>query len=326
LTACPCLRAWPPSCKPMDLLGGYCSDDDPIADQSVLARRLPKETPAGQADAPRKRVIHFSRLPTARPLPAASAADAAAALGDEEDGWAPPWELDLSAPGPRRRPAPEPVPCSVASLPAPQASGPGDIQSRSGGAGVSEASGAAAQVEEEPRGSRSDEVRVDFVAAGRPQEKPRAAHGATAWLVQAPRAPDPPEPEGRLPEALLRHPMLRGRGAGDGPSPEEAEHLASLRGVAHVRGSSLADPNWRMSGLISGGPGLHPGKTVPAERSMYDADGWQRTTHADPSRTQKRKHQINWLAHDAIQREAELMDRAVAGRMSKAQTMTKYGW
>jgi len=29
--------------------------------------------------------------------------------------------------------------------------------------------------------------------------------------------------------------------------------------------------------------------------NRYDGQGWKQTTHANPSRVQKRKHQINWL-------------------------------
>lgn len=71
---------------------------------------------------------------------------------------------------------------------------------------------------------------------------------------------------------------------------------------------------------------MHKGKSVPEEVSMYEASRWKETTHADPSKVQKRKHQINWLAHDAIENEAELLDRNASGRLTKAQTSMKYGW
>mmetsp|Transcript_12352 Transcript_12352/g.43510 ORF Transcript_12352/g.43510 Transcript_12352/m.43510 type:complete len:123 (+) Transcript_12352:759-1127(+) len=120
-----------------------------------------------------------------------------------------------------------------------------------------------------------------------------------------------------------------GGGAGrapDGPSEDDRKQLQCLGSIPHIQQDAVRDPNWYWSNQLSGGPGLHPGKKVPLEVSMYNADSWEHTTHADPSRTQKRKHQINWLAHDAIEKEAEMLDRMAAGRLTKAQTHKKYGW
>merc|ERR1712066_932633 len=93
-----------------------------------------------------------------------------------------------------------------------------------------------------------------------------------------------------------------------------------------IAADDMKDPDWYMSNQISGGPGLHKGKKVASEVSMYEAKTWAKTTHADPSRVQKRKHQINWLAHEAMENEASLMARNAAGLLTKAQTLAKYGW
>lgn len=45
-----------------------------------------------------------------------------------------------------------------------------------------------------------------------------------------------------------------------------------------------------------------------------------------PSKTQKRKHQINSLAFTAAERELELMERRGQSMKTKAQTQAKYGW
>eukprot|EP00444_Apocalathium_aciculiferum_P066690 CAMPEP_0183575426 /NCGR_PEP_ID=MMETSP0371-20130417/135569_1 /TAXON_ID=268820 /ORGANISM="Peridinium aciculiferum, Strain PAER-2" /LENGTH=180 /DNA_ID=CAMNT_0025785591 /DNA_START=55 /DNA_END=594 /DNA_ORIENTATION=+ len=140
--------------------------------------------------------------------------------------------------------------------------------------------------------------------------------------LQAASIPDAEETAAEVTQRFLKHPMFGG-GAGrapDGPSEDDRMQLQSLGSIPHIQQDAVRDPNWYWSNQLSGGPGLHPGKKVPLEVSMYNADSWEHTTHADPSRTQKRKHQINWLAHDAIEKEAEMLDRMAAGRLTKAQT------
>ena len=119
----------------------------------------------------------------------------------------------------------------------------------------------------------------------------------------------------------------RGPDAGsDGPTQEDLAQMRATSKFRNIKADDMRDPNWYMTNQITGGPGLHKGKTVTPEVSMYDSETWRRTTHADPSRIQKRKHQINWLAHEAIEKEAELLDRAASTRLSKSQTSLKYGW
>merc|ERR1712228_1045002 len=107
---------------------------------------------------------------------------------------------------------------------------------------------------------------------------------------------------------------------------EELEKLRTTKFMTSVTSDELRDPDWYLHNQVSGGPGLHAGKKVPLEISAYDATKWHQTTHKDPSRIQKRKHQINWLAHEAMEKEAEMLDRAASSRLTKSQTQMKYGW
>lgn len=277
----------------MNLLHDYSSDaeEGDSGEGGACGEGVACSAQAAPPSAPAKkrRVVAISRLPVSRPPPPASTLASGAEAVDEAP------ELDLSAPLLRRAAAPT-APCSVASLPEPRV---GEDSSEEG-------------------------VHIDFRAAGRPQQRPQAEHAATWWLVRAPAAPEvAEEPAAAVPANWRRHPIFQGA---DGPSRDESEHLLGLSGVRHVEADQLRDPNWHMSGQITGGPGLHAGKRVPTELSMYDAESWSQTTHANPSRTEKRKHQLNWLAHDAIQHEAELLDRLASGRAEKAQTWRKYGW
>lgn len=58
----------------------------------------------------------------------------------------------------------------------------------------------------------------------------------------------------------------------------------------------------------------------------YDPRTGESTTSFNPSKVQKRKHQINSLAVSAAQRELELMEKKGNSLKTKAQTQAKYGW
>merc|ERR1719183_812662 len=132
-----------------------------------------------------------------------------------------------------------------------------------------------------------------------------------------------------IPASVLNHPMFTNdetAGAGgDRPSARDLYEMKEMKFLS-VKASDVQDPDWYMNNMISGGPGLHKGKTVAQEVSMYETKTWEKTTHANPSKNQKRKHQINWLAHEAMEKEAELLDRAASSRLTKSQTSMKYGW
>ena len=70
---------------------------------------------------------------------------------------------------------------------------------------------------------------------------------------------------------------------------------------------------------------------APPQEVKIAAEFWNRSSGSkestyQPSRLQKRKHQINSLAFDCKERSAELQARAAQGFKTKAQTMAKYGW
>eukprot|EP00913_Durusdinium_trenchii_P009319 g8757.t1 len=73
----------------------------------------------------------------------------------------------------------------------------------------------------------------------------------------------------------------------------------------------MQDKDWKMNSLLVGQPGYMRGYAVPKGVSQFDTD---------------QKSHINWLAQDAINKEAEHLDRAAQGKMSKAQTYGRYGW
>eukprot|EP00435_Cladocopium_sp_Y103_P039995 s825_g10.t2 len=171
----------------------------------------------------------------------------------------------------------------------------------------------------------SSQVEIDFESLGRPREKPQVVGSATAWLVQPAVAPQVEEEE-QFPVSLLKHPLLRSAGAA-GPTEVEAEELESnVSRLVHITADSMQDPDWKMNSLLVGQPGYMRGHAVPKGVSQFDTDQWNQTTLAYPTRTQSRKSHINWLAQDAINKEAEHLDRAAHGKLSKAQTYGRYGW
>jgi hypothetical protein len=45
-----------------------------------------------------------------------------------------------------------------------------------------------------------------------------------------------------------------------------------------------------------------------------------------PTKTQRRKHQLNWLAYEAAQKEVEMMERQAEAKRTKQEVRRKYGW
>ena len=69
----------------------------------------------------------------------------------------------------------------------------------------------------------------------------------------------------------------------------------------------------------------------PKEDVQIAAQFWNRKTGSleatcKPNRLQKRKHQINALAHDCKEKAVELAQRARMGLKTKKETQAKYGW
>lgn len=182
----------------------------------------------------------------------------------------------------------------LASLPAPRATLGG--QDSSGGSGG---------------------VRIDLSAlAPRPRKEQREA-------VAGALSPSP------MSQLAAAHPMFGGGDSklrADGPSLDDLHHMRTVPNFTKIAAVDIQDPDWFMKNQVSGGPGLHKGKNVAEEVSQYETSAWKKNSLSESSKTQKRKHQINWLAQEAIDNEAEMLDRNSQGKLTKSQTSMKYGW
>lgn len=245
-----------------------------------------EERQGGGAGPPKRKKVDYSKLPVSRPLEVALASQ-------PDDGEAPlrrAAELARQAVGRSL----------LASLPPPKVT-----------LGL------------DPTQGGSSGVRIDLAGLAPRREKPTVV---VADVLRREGAPDLIVEEEEVPESIANHPMFSHGLQADGPSQEDLQILRKEPKFIKISSEDMKDPDWFMKNQISGGPGLHKGKKVPVEASNFEANKWKQTTHADPSRIQKRKHQINWLAHDAMENEAELLDRNASGKLSKAQTSLKYGW
>lgn len=65
---------------------------------------------------------------------------------------------------------------------------------------------------------------------------------------------------------------------------------------------------------------------VSIAATFYDTKTGETVTTTQASKTHKRKHQINTLAIQAAEREADLLEGKARGMQSKSQTQGKYGW
>merc|ERR1719272_1420098 len=130
----------------------------------------------------------------------------------------------------------------------------------------------------------------------------------------------------------MNHPMFkndtRAGAGGDRPSAEELHRMQTTTsgGMKKINAADMQDPDWAMKNQMSGGIGMGGGKKVSLEVSMYETEKWKKNTMADATKHQKKKNQINSLAHEAIKMEAELLDRGASQRLTKSQTSMKYGW
>lgn len=242
----------------------------------------------------KRRVVDYKRLPVSRPLALALGGSLAkgttAAGSDEEPPLKRAAELDAARPSAGRS--------LLASLPPPKAT----LGSEA---------------------AQSGSLRLDLSGVTRLNEAPTAE---AAGLIGCKGIRDE---NGNLPESALSHPMFNDENVivtGDGPTQEELEELRGVKSFKQIQAEDMRDPDWYMNNQVSGGPGLHRGKRVPLEISMYESSKWQQTTHSNPTRIQKRKHQINWLANEAMDKEAELLDRNATSKLTKSQTQMKYGW
>ena len=79
------------------------------------------------------------------------------------------------------------------------------------------------------------------------------------------------------------------------------------------------------------GPARQYEVPAPPQEVKIAAEFWNRSSGSkestyQPSRLQKRKHQINSLAAQCAEQRVELEQRMRHGSKSKAQTAAKYGW
>lgn len=280
------------------LVGGYSSSEEDEEGGGSTSKGAGPAPTVGPAPAPepeggpaKRKRVDYTKLPVSRPL------QLEAASGEPEADAPLKGAAALEA---RRLAAGKSL---LASLPAPRATLGSETAMGGGGS------------------------KLDLSGVGRARAKPaEPSPDAVARLL---RPTDEPEDFSRVPEGLHSHPLFKDGGAAagaDGPSQDDLQQMRTTKAVAEIRAQDMMDPDWSMNNLIHGGPGLHKGKTVAEEVSMYETEAWKKTTLANPNRTQKRKHQINWLAQEAIDKEAEMLDRQANGRMSKAQTSMKYGW
>lgn len=171
----------------------------------------------------------------------------------------------------------------------------------------------------------SNSIRLDLSDVIKPpREKSKVP---VEGLLRPDNFADPDEEAAEVPANVLNHPMFSTHVVQpDGPSAEDLVELRKPRQFVEVNAEDMKDPDWYLNNQISGGPGYLTKKRVSDDISMYDGQGWKQTTHANPSRVQKRKHQINWLATEAMEKEAEMLEHGSQKIMSKAQTHAKYGW
>mmetsp|Transcript_68928 Transcript_68928/g.165430 ORF Transcript_68928/g.165430 Transcript_68928/m.165430 type:complete len:299 (+) Transcript_68928:50-946(+) len=298
----------------MDLLGGYGSDG---SDAEDTAQQASASKPTKPVAADGKKRIDYSKLPIAKPLALEVTAPVPKAKrkgGDDEsdeDEDEDDDEDEVEEPPLKKAAELEKVSRSeglsiLAALPQPK-SKLGD----GGGRGA----------------------RLDVSGFREPRVMPKAANPADVLKPEGSLLRPDDLAEELVPDSLASHPMFSdakvtrdGRASGDGPSEEELAQIRATKNFTSIKAQEMTDPDWYMQSIIAGGGPAVQGKKLPEEQSMYESGKWSQSTHANPSRVQKRKHQINWLANEAMEKEAELQDRASQNRLTKAQTQMKYGW
>ena len=69
-----------------------------------------------------------------------------------------------------------------------------------------------------------------------------------------------------------------------------------------------------------------PAADVHVEGRVFNRATGSADVTSKPTGGQKRKHQINQLAHQYLQQAPELEQRGRVGHKSKAETYGRYGW
>lgn len=273
----------------MGLLGSYGSDED--ADEEAGPQTATSSPTPASSSEPKRRKIDYAKLPVSRPL-----------------------SLDEFRP---KKPSTEDAPLRQAAA----------MESARQGSGKSLlAAIPAPKVTLGKDTSTCGSLRIDLSEVIKPKEKSRQP---VANLLRGEKDFDNIQEDDfqSVPANMMGHKMFNDVslpvGGGDGPTQEELEHMRSTRSFTKIAADDIIDPNWYMNNQVQG---LHPGTTVPNEVSNFEQKTWTKNTMANPNGVQKRKHQINWLANEAMAKEAEMLDRNASSKMTKSQTSMKYGW
>lgn len=84
--------------------------------------------------------------------------------------------------------------------------------------------------------------------------------------------------------------------------------------IPFISAEDLRDPRWASPGQKG------VGMLLPPTNGEGEAE-----LIGSPSHSRKR-HQVNWLAQDARRNDAELLEKAAAGKQKQRSTAMKYGW
>ncbi|CAE8629707.1 unnamed protein product [Polarella glacialis] len=162
--------------------------------------------------------------------------------------------------------------------------------------------------------------RIDLSGIQRPSKKKPEVNVADLL-----RGPSHNDERDEVPQNLSGHKMFSSVHQADGPSLDDLEQMRKPMQFVKISADEMKDPDWYMKNQIAGGK-VTKGQNVSEEVSMYEKNNWRTTTHANPSKRQKGKHQINWLATEAMDNEADMQDRGTIQKQTKSQTQMKYGW
>lgn len=112
---------------------------------------------------------------------------------------------------------------------------------------------------------------------------------------------------------------------------KERRELTSVS-VPTIHAKDLTDPLWRdgseaVAAQLLEAEGIAKPTIGAIDPKVWSAEvGGVVQSSLVIGHAMKRKHQINWLAQEARDKEFELLERTRHTRLSKYQTQMKYGW
>uniref|UniRef100_A0A0G4HUD6 Uncharacterized protein n=1 Tax=Chromera velia CCMP2878 TaxID=1169474 RepID=A0A0G4HUD6_9ALVE len=106
------------------------------------------------------------------------------------------------------------------------------------------------------------------------------------------------------------------------------EGEGGMKSIASINADSLRDPDWykRQQMEQQEKQASQRDKKKPIVTQRWDPEQRAAVMATLPGGTSKKKHQISWLAHEAQEREAELVEKMSQSRKTKGETYAKYGW